>query len=172
MVDSRMRGERGSHEVMRRLPIALWLRLARVFHQVDRTLIGHLRAWDLSLAQFDVLARVSAADGVITQQELADQLLVTKGNVCQLLDRLEQRGLIERLQSGRANLIRLTCAGRQLCTEILPAHEAAIEAQFAALSAGEQRELLALLRQLDRSLTIDHDSRAPCHHDPQEADES
>src|SRR3712207_8018674 len=55
-----------------------------------------------SNAQFDVLAHVGAAEG-ITQQQLADSLLVTKGNIAQLLDRMQKRGLIERRPQGRIN---------------------------------------------------------------------
>src|SRR5918995_2799249 len=84
-----------------------WLRLMRIYQKVDRRSAGRLRGWGLSVAQFDVLAHVGAAEGM-TQQELADSLLVTKGNVCQLVDKLEDRGLISRLQQGRANLLFLT----------------------------------------------------------------
>ena len=38
-----------------------------------------------------MLAKVGSTEG-ISQQELADALLVTKGNVCQLLDKMEGSG--------------------------------------------------------------------------------
>ena len=84
-----------------------WLRLMRVYQKVDRISSEHLKHWGLSVAQFDVLAHVGASEGM-TQQELADSLLVTKGNVCQLVDKLEDRGLISRLHQGRANRLFLT----------------------------------------------------------------
>jgi DNA-binding MarR family transcriptional regulator len=110
-----------------------------------------MRAWDLSLAQFDVLARVGASEG-ITQQQLADRLLVTKGNICQLLDRMEARGLLERHQEGRANRIFLTEAGQTLWSQVVPAHEALIAELMGALSAEEQAALLPLVRKLDHAL--------------------
>jgi len=54
----------------------------------------------------------SAAEGQ-SQQELADSLLVTKGNVCQLLGRMEADGLIRRDQEGRVNRVFLTDKGRE-----------------------------------------------------------
>lgn len=137
----------------RRLPLGVlaWLRLARVFQKVERRSSEHLREHGLSAAQFDVLAHVGAAEG-ITQQELADALLVTKGNVCQLLDRMEAAGLIVRRAEGRANRLYLTPAGRRLFDAVVPAHEAVIAERFAALSADEQGRLLALLRKLDHAL--------------------
>jgi DNA-binding MarR family transcriptional regulator len=103
------------------------------------------------MAQFDVLAHVGSEEGM-TQQRLADSLLVTKGNICQLLDRMETGGLIERRQEGRANRLYLTDAGRAMFDESVPAHEDRIARHFNALSPAEQSELLDLLRKLDRSL--------------------
>jgi DNA-binding MarR family transcriptional regulator len=128
-----------------------WLRLARVFSKVDRASAEHLRGWQLSPAQFDVLAHVGAAEG-LTQQELADRLLVTKGNIAQLLDRMECAGLLERHQDGRANRLYLTARGRTLYAAAVPAHEAVIAALLRGLSAEEQAQLHTLLRKLDRAM--------------------
>ena len=128
-----------------------WLRLMRVHQKVNRASGEQLKGWDLSLAQFDVLAHVGAAEGA-SQQELADSLLVTKGNVCQLLDRLEGRGLILRRQEGRTNRLFLTEDGRRLCEEVVPAHEAMIAGRFSVLSEEEQSQLYELLRKIDRAL--------------------
>ena len=131
--------------------VLAWIRLVRVFQKVDRASAEHLRAWGLSLAQFDVIAQVGSAEG-ITQQELADKLLVTKGNICQLLDRLEQHGLIRRHQQGRVNHLFLTEAGQHLYAEAVPAQEAFIAARFSTLAEEEQAQLLGILRKLDHAL--------------------
>jgi DNA-binding MarR family transcriptional regulator len=131
--------------------VTLWLRYARVFHRIEHRLVAQLRSHDLSLAQFDVLAHVNASEG-LTQQELADRLLVTKGNVCQLLDRMEQSDLLVRRQDGRANRVYLTTGGHRLAQEVLPEHEALIASLLSALAPDEQRQLRALLRTLDHSL--------------------
>ena len=144
-----MRG--GAGQNLRRPGLLAWLRLARVFQKVERDSGEHLRGWDLSVAQFDVLAHVGAKEGM-TQRELADALLVTKGNVCQLLDRMEDRGLISRRQEGRAKRLFLTDAGRRLFAEVVPAHEAVIAEQFSVLSEGEQERLHELLRKIDKAL--------------------
>ena len=128
-----------------------WLRLMRVFQKIDRASGEHLRAWDLSVAQFDVLAHVGAAEGM-TQQELADSLLVSKGNVCQLVDKMEGRGWILRRQEGRTNHLFLTEDGRKLVEEVVPAHEAMIAERFSVLSEEEQAQLYELLRKFDRAL--------------------
>lgn len=127
------------------------LRLLRVAQKVERDLGGHLKRWGLNNAQFDVLAHVGATEGV-TQQELADSLLVTKGNVTQLLSRMEKRGLLQRRSEGRTNRIYLTDEGRRTFEEAVPAQEALISSRLSVLSGKEQKQLLGLLRKLDHSL--------------------
>ena len=146
-----MTSVRGAGKDLRRPGLLAWLRLARIFQKVERNSGEHLRGWDLNVAQFDVLAHVGASEGM-TQQELADSLLVTKGNVCQLLDRMEGRGWISRRQRGRTNRLFLTDAGRRLFDEVVPAHEALIARRFSALALEEQDRLHELLRKLDTAL--------------------
>ena len=128
-----------------------WLRLMRVYHKVDRASAGRLKEWGLSVAQFDVLAQVGSSEGK-TQQELADSLMVTKGNVCQLLGKMEGRGWISRVQEGRANRVYLTGEGRRLFEKVVPSHEAMIAERFSVLSEEEQTWLHELLRKFDRAL--------------------
>ena len=54
--------------------------------RLEQALDGH----GLSIAQFDILATLGFRQG-ITQQELAERLLVTKGNICGMIDRMEAR---------------------------------------------------------------------------------
>lgn len=109
------------------------------------------RSHDLNTAQFDVIAQVGAAGG-ITQQELADALLVTKGNISQLLSKLEQDGLITRRPVGRTNCLFLTERGQAVFDEVVPRQEALIAEMMGSLPEAEQRELLRLLRTLDHAI--------------------
>ena len=136
---------------MRRPSVLAYVRLLRVSQKIERDLGSRLRLWGLNNAQFDVLAQVGAAEG-LTQQELADHLLVTKGNVAQLVARLEGRGVIERRPQGRTNRLYLTQEGRRLFGKAVPEHEALVDEHLSALTRDEQRALHALLRKLDRSL--------------------
>src|SRR5262249_2285739 len=86
------------------------------------------------------------------QRDLADALLVTKGNVTQILDRMEACGLLRRHQVGRAKCVFLTEEGRALWQRVVPEHERVVAAQLDALSPAEQRELARLLGVVARSL--------------------
>jgi DNA-binding MarR family transcriptional regulator len=94
-----------------------------------------------------VLAKVGAANGM-TQQDLADALLVTKGNISQLLGKMEHDGLIARCQEGRTNCLFLTERGRVLFAELVPQQKALLAELLIPLSSEEQPQL-TLLRKLD-----------------------
>ena len=133
-----------------------WLHLIRISSKIDRRASDKLGEdeFDLTLAQFDVLAKLSVQQGM-TQQDLAERLLVTKGNVCGLIDRLSVKGLVKRCDNPgdrRSNCLFLTEAGQRLIEQAIPAHEALIVEQFGALSDEEQQALHALLRRVDKSL--------------------
>lgn len=128
-----------------------WLRLVRVFQKINSRSERLFRAQGLNTAQFDVITNIGAAQGR-SQQELADALLVTKGNVSQLLGKLERRGYITRRQEGRTNCLSLTNEGRRTYECVVPMQEAMIAKLFSALREGEQVELLRLLRKLDRAI--------------------
>ena len=131
-----------------------WLHLVRVYDKMHHHAMDHLIDYGLTPAQFDVLAQLWRNQG-INQQELAGKLLVTKGNVCGLIDRLEKLSLVERRsdpEDKRTNLLYLTEAGRKLADEAIPAHEAFILEHIGTLTHEEQASLLSILRNLDHKL--------------------
>ena len=134
-----------------------WLRLARIYHKIDQRTAVLMRKHGISVSRFDVLNHAGTPEGR-TQQELANVLLVTKGNITQLLDAMEGDGLIERRRDGRTKRVFLTEHGRCQRATLVALQEAAIEDNFATLDDGERDTLLRLLRKLDRSL-----NRPECH---------
>jgi DNA-binding MarR family transcriptional regulator len=88
------------------------------------------------------------------QAALAEALRVKPSNLAVMLDGLEAEGLIRRvedMQNRRANLLRLTPAGRALLRRA-KAQEALVEAGLAAgLGAAERATLLAALRRIARA---------------------
>ncbi len=111
-----------------------------------------LRKLDISPAQFDALVQTMQYEG-LTQNELSQRLLVTKGNVCYLVDKLEAGQLLTRRSEGKNNRLFLTEKGHTLIDKILPAHQGMIDTAFSSLSPKEQHALRDLLRKLDKGLT-------------------
>lgn len=130
-----------------------WLQMIRTFWTLQSRVEESLKKHKLTLAQFDLLAMLSALGDDLSQQELADQLAVTKGNMVGLVNRLSRRGLAERVpsrQGRRVNRIRLTNAGRRLVATALPDHWQFVEAMMKPLRSRELRALRALLSTLER----------------------
>ena len=136
---------------LRKPSVIAWLRLAKVYHKVDRASAEHLSTYGLSVGQFDVLAQVGAHEG-ITQKELAEKLLVTKSNVCQIVRRMEERALVSRRQEGRAKHLFLTEEGRKLYDEVVPSQEELIDRLFSSVPPEDHDLLSKTLGRLDRAL--------------------
>jgi DNA-binding MarR family transcriptional regulator len=122
------------------------------FHsRLERRMAESLGLHGLTLPQFDVLATLWHGEG-ITQQELAERLLVTKGNVVGIIDRTSAAGWVERRpdpEDRRANRLYLTDAGRKLLAEASPCQSAFCKKVFGTLTAGELRLMHELLERLE-----------------------
>ena len=136
------------------LGVRTWLHLNHIRRTVTRRLSAHLERYDLTLAQFGVLAQLQAVPD-ISQQALADWLLVSKGNMVGLLNRLEVRGLVRRRpdpRDGRTHVVCLTEQGAALAAQVVPEHEELVAECMGVISPEEQRTLHQLLHSLDRAL--------------------
>ena len=135
---------------LRNPALRAWVRMLRLSQKVQPALAERLRGLGLNPAEFDILDTLAAREG-LTQQELADALLVTKGNMTYHLCRMAERGLVDRRPEGRKNRLYLTGEGRRLLEEALPEHEALIDERFSGLSVEDRAQLADLLKKLDRS---------------------
>lgn len=133
-----------------RLGLLIWFRISRIFNRSIREANQHLKQWNLSAAQFDVLAQIGSRQG-LTQQELADKLFVTKGNIAQLLSKMEDQGWIRREQSSKNKCLFLTETGQQLHDNVVPKQEFFQSSQFDGLDEDEKRQLLLLLKKIQKS---------------------
>jgi len=133
-------------------PVLLtWYRFIRVMKKIIRQMGEPAEGFDVGRAQFDLLMTVAFDQG-INQQACASQMNVTKGNITQHIDRLEERGLIRREKHGRTNALHLTEAGQELVSQIMPVHDERVRAILSLLSEEELRDFQDVLRRLDRRL--------------------
>ena len=142
----------------KRLALLIWFRLARFYNQSIRMTNHHLKQWDLTMAQFDALNQIGLHQP-ITQQKLGEKLEVTKGNITQLLKRMEAASLIRREQEWKTKYIALTEEGQALYEEVVPLQEQFQIEQFCGLDGEEQEQLLHLLKKLQKS-TIQKEENA------------
>ena len=94
--------------------VRVWFRLIRLEARMQAAVGERLRQIGVSIPQCDVLTTLGEKEGV-SQQELAQRLYVTKGNISGLVDRLQTAGFVERRPSAsdrRQHSIHLTEKGR------------------------------------------------------------
>lgn len=128
--------------------------LVRVHSRMERRMVEVVGAHGMTLAQFDVLATLWTGEG-ITQQELAERLLVTKGNVVGLIDRVCRAKWVERRadpSDRRANRLYLTDQGRKRLSEVRPRVASHRTNLFGIFTGDELRQLYQFLRRLEDSV--------------------
>jgi DNA-binding MarR family transcriptional regulator len=104
--------------------------------------------WDLSPSQFNILNLLKDLPDGLSQVDLSRQLIMHRSNVTGLVDRLEERGLVQRLETPgdrRSYRVVLTAAGSELMREILPHYYFAAEAVWGSISVKQANRLMANL---------------------------
>lgn len=129
-------------------PSSVFLRVVRLQQRVSASVAAQLRKIGLSIPQFDVISTLTEREG-ITQQELAERLYVTKGNVSGLIDRMVQAGLVERRSIAgdrRSHALHLTEHGRDLAQRGIALQRSYVEATLGRLAPGDVAELDRVIR--------------------------
>lgn len=137
--------------------LKLWVVLARAYSAVAERAARDVARHGLTLAEFAVMEALYHK-GQLLLGEVQKKILVSSGGVTYLVDRLEQRGLVERkrcAEDRRARYAALTEEGRSFMARIFPEHAACIAEVAGALSAEEQLELTRMLRDLGRHAADD-----------------
>jgi DNA-binding MarR family transcriptional regulator len=122
-----------------------WRSLAQTHAAVSGRLQEALAAAELPpLAWFEMLAAIAAADGQrMRMGDLAEALVITRGGLTKLVDRLVKAGLIERTfceTDRRVSYATLLPAGADLLEEMVPIVSAELETTFAARLSERQAD--------------------------------
>lgn len=133
----------------RKLSVLLWYRIYRNYKNNTARSSRILKDWNLTNAQYDILSRIAEAK-TLSQQELADQLLVTKANITQIIKRLEQLDLIKKEKDWKTNYISLSEKGKTVYKESNQVLEEFQQDYFKKLTIEEKKQLLHLLRKVGK----------------------
>ena len=137
-------------ESYRRVWRALFRAASRLRHRVGQ----ELPRWDLTGPQYFVIRSLYEASDDAERMPLSaigDRLCVTRGNITGLIDRLEERGLVERVpdENDRRSInAQLTPAGAALAAEVVPHVQACLAEVLSNFSATQRRTLGELLEKL------------------------
>ena len=122
------------------------LRTAETLWNSSRAFFAH---WELSPSQFNILNLLDEAPEGFSQITLSRRLIMHRSNITGLVDRLEARGLVRRVENPtdrRAFNVVLTPAGRDLLRSIQPHYYAAAEVVWSGISEERARQILAELQ--------------------------
>ena len=140
-------------QVRSRDPVLLtWYRFIRVLRKIITLMDEPMQNLPVSRAQFDLLMQVAFEEGV-NQQTCAERMNVTKGNIAQHINRLEEEGYVQRQKRGRTNYLFLTGTGEDLVATIMPLHDQRVREILSVLSPEEFQEFQSVLRVLDRKIS-------------------
>lgn len=142
-----------------------WFAVVGAYQTCTRRYEQLLARLDLTPAQYDALTAIQDLAEDAQPMKIAEQLLVTRGNVTGLLNRLAVRGLI-RLRphpaDGRARIARLTPSGQALVERARPFARAFIEAQMEPFSRADLAMTRRLMERMQRHLEkLDPDTISP-----------
>lgn len=144
-----------------RLELRLWLRLLTCTTLIEANVRRRLREeFGITLARFDLMAQLDRAPNGLTMGALSRRLMVSNGNVTGLIGRLVTEGLVERRPAPgdrRAQVVRLTQAGRTAFERMTPLHADWIGEMFARMERRDLVALMDMLRRLKAALPPDGD---------------
>src|SRR4051812_41852302 len=124
--------------------------LAECMQGYERLSGEYVRRSGLTHAQFDIVATLGNTPGM-SYKELGDKTLITKGTLTGVIERLEQKGLVERQRNDcdkRSFFVRLTAEGERVFCTVFPAVIAESGKTFAQYSDDDFDDLEKTLSKL------------------------
>jgi len=133
--------------------LKLFVVLERAAMAVSQRIVELTDIHGLTPTEFGILEALYHK-GPLLLGDVQKKILLTSGGVTYTIDRMTEKGLVERREcetDRRARYAALTPKGETLIAGMFPEHAAQIEETMSVLSAREQDEAIALLRKLGLS---------------------
>ncbi|HSE20975.1 MAG TPA: MarR family transcriptional regulator [Pyrinomonadaceae bacterium] len=131
--------------------IHVFLVLWKAAHAVEAYAEKSIADMEMCGSDFAVLEAL-LHKGPLPVNEIGKKILLTSGSITVAIDRLEQKGLVERKAHGsdrRTRVVHLTTEGKRLITRIYRQHAADLENLVgSSLTTAERATLIKLLKKL------------------------
>lgn len=134
------------------LSLDLFIVLSRAYKAVAGHSEQDIRRSGLNPTEFGVL-ELLYHKGPHPLQQIGEKILLASGSITYVVDKLEQKGLLERktcAEDRRITFASITEQGSQLMNDIFPQHVGAIQAAVAGLSDEEKETAIHLLKKLGK----------------------
>ena len=138
-----------------RSSVRVWLRLLSCTMAIEKEVQRRFAGRGMTLPRFDVLAALDR-HSELTMGALSQSLLVSNGNVTQLVQKLVRDGLVEihkPPKDRRSSIVRLTSEGKQQFTALARAHQDWIDEMIGGLDFTQRERLYVALGVLKISIS-------------------
>ncbi len=105
---------------------------------------------DLTPSQARVIFTLGDSEGM-TCKDIGDITLITKGTLTGVVDRLEEKGLVERWSvegDGRKTIVVLTRRGKRVYQQQFPRHIEFLKQKFDGLNPSDRKQAVQLLQKI------------------------
>lgn len=127
-----------------------YLVLMQTSKAVQERMRLEMAKYNLSITEFSVL-EVLYLKGKQTIQQIGNSILISSGSMTYVIDKLEQRGLLNRSAcptDRRVIHVSLADDGIDLMKEIIPKHQELVDYMFDSLNTDEAEKLVHLLKKV------------------------
>jgi DNA-binding MarR family transcriptional regulator len=129
--------------------LRLWLRIVSCSQMVEQEVRAMLRdKFDTTLPRFELLSALDRVPDGLSMGELSSWLMVTKGNVTGIAERLSEDGFIKRNPTPtdrRSFCVTLTPKGRELYKEMEEDYESLLDRLFEDVSLDDSDTFTGVL---------------------------
>jgi DNA-binding MarR family transcriptional regulator len=132
-----------------------WVAIGRAAHVVERAMSEDLKPLGLKSAHLDMLMNIYRHPGM-SQQELAEKLIVGRSNITMLLPSLVARGLVMRegdWRDKRIQRLSLTSTGSGLLMDALKVYSALLDRAMETTTAEECDQVARVMQKMMDHLT-------------------
>jgi DNA-binding MarR family transcriptional regulator len=127
-----------------------WVAIGKAAHVVERAITEDLKPLGLKPAHLDMLMNIYRHPGM-SQQELAEKLIVGRSNITMLLPSLVARGLVARegdAKDKRIQRLTLTLVGSELLSEALTIYSALLDRAMATITTEDCNEVGRIMQKM------------------------
>ena len=141
-----------------------WFAVVRTYQECHRRYARLLNRFSLTVTQFDVLSAILRLDNHATPCAIAEELLVTRGNITGVLQRLRENGLITTQRheaDGRSFVCAMTNEGQAVMGKARHAASLFIATQLAPFDENALKQTERQMNEMhEHLLSIDPDAIA------------
>ena len=150
MLSSTSSSQDATHKAAQEAFVPTMRELVRTYQAFAAYSEAHVRQFELTPSQFDVIATLGNTNGM-SMSQIGEKTLITKGTLTGVIDRLIKKGLVMRENppgDRRSVIVYLTTKGQQVFKQVFPAHITYLKTQFDKLEPSELELLKILLGRL------------------------